>query len=113
MSKHQLNYQDRLTASTNNEYGSMHNEISLKENGKYFIELQYVEWMCRYSGTFEMNNDTLIIDKEIISQSDSIFNDIYIFNADKRYLVPIIKNELSADTSNWLVVGQNNYTGRK
>ena len=82
--------------------------MELKENGKYFIELHYIEWTCRYSGSFKINKDTVYLHKSIISQSDSLFTDRYIFNSDKNYLIPVINNLLSADSSKWLEVDKTN-----
>lgn len=107
-SGYRLNSTDKIVARNFRHYDPRNNTLRLKGNGNYFVELEYLEWLTRYSGKYEIHNDTLHIDKEIISKSDSIFNDLYIYSVDKKYFIPIIKNKLSTDSIKWLKINGEN-----
>jgi hypothetical protein len=95
---------DLLIATKKNDYAPRTQQITLKENGKYSVELHYIEWTCKYSGNYTRTNDSLKLDNSIISQTDSAFNNLYLFTLDRNFLQPIYGNKVSLDSSNWLTV---------
>ncbi|MDJ1485137.1 hypothetical protein QNI16_31855 [Cytophagaceae bacterium YF14B1] len=71
------------------------NSLALWNNGTYLVEQKAIDWGCSYSGSYLLQNDTLILEN-IRQTIDSVFYKKYLIR--KPYLIPIFDKGIAKDS---------------
>ena len=61
--------------------------LTLRKNGTFKVDLGHVDFSCYFSGHYQKLGDTIILDKEVIAQTNSLLTTKYLFQ--DTLLVPL------------------------
>ncbi|NHN27548.1 hypothetical protein FIA58_017855 [Flavobacterium jejuense] len=68
--------------------------LFLYKNNTFEATHNYADFSCTYVGDYEIKQDTLLLIREtIITDTDSLFANVYVFNTNKTKLIPILQTE--------------------
>ena len=110
ITNYKLNREDEFIVVTTKHRIGQPDTLKLKSSGDYYTDMGEIEWSYRQSGKFKINMDTLHLDKIVTSdRGDTVFRNVYIFNSDRKYLIPINKQTISSASSEYLVIEKKNY----
>lgn len=79
-----------------------HYSITLKKNQTFEIEVGMIEYGCTYKGDYSLKGDTLLLSKNYITETDSMFTNKYLMDKTNQYLYPLNKDNTRGDNSKWL-----------
>ena len=52
--------------------------LTLRENGTFKVELGHADFSCYFSGHFQKHGDTVVLDKDVIAQTNSLLTVTYL-----------------------------------
>ncbi|NNV57543.1 hypothetical protein [Limnovirga soli] len=52
--------------------------LTLRENGTFKVELGHVDFSCYFSGHYQTHGDTVVLDKDVIAQTNSLLTVTYL-----------------------------------
>jgi len=61
--------------------------LTLRKNGTFKVDLGHVDFSCYFSGHYQKLGDTIILDKDVIAQTNSLLTTKYLFQ--DTLLVPL------------------------
>jgi hypothetical protein len=76
--------------------------LELKKNHSFEMQVGTIEYGCTYKGDYVLKGDTIILSKNYIIETDSMFTDKYVIDKTNQTLYPIKKNKTIGDNSRWL-----------
>jgi hypothetical protein len=74
-----------------------YSRLILRRNGKYEIEMNQPEFVCRYRGAYSVKNDTLFLEKKVMSETDSTFFPAYKIDFRDSVLLPLEHSRINHD----------------
>lgn len=67
-------------------------QIQLYSNNSFSVRISYVDWSCTYQGDYKINNDTLFLKRDDLTElTNSVFDTKYKFSYQDSLLIPINK----------------------
>jgi len=83
-----------ISAEANKEKPS-NQYLTLRNNGTFKVDLGHVDFSCYFSGQYQKHMDTIILDKDVVAQTDSLLTTKYLLH--DNLLIPI--NGINADST--------------
>lgn len=66
--------------------------IQLYSNNTFSASISYVDWSCTYQGDYKINNDTLFLKRDDLSElTNNVFDTKYKFSDQDSLLIPVDK----------------------
>ena len=69
--------------------------LTLRRNGTFKIDLGHVDFSCHFSGQYQKHGDTIVLDKSIVAQTNSLLTTKYLLQ--DTLLIPI--KDTNADST--------------
>ena len=69
--------------------------LTLRNNGTFKVDLGHVDFSCYFSGQYQKHTDTIILDKDVVAQTNSLLTTKYLLQ--DNLLIPI--NDISVDST--------------
>lgn len=91
-----------LFAQIGAENSQKYYSIQLKKNNAFEIEVGMREYGCTYPGKYTLKGDTVLLSKNYVAETDSMFTDKYVMDKTNQYLYPVKKDNKLGDNSRWL-----------
>lgn len=67
-------------------------QIQLYSNNSFSVRISYVDWSCTYQGDYKINNDTLFLKRDDLTElTNNVFDTKYKFSYQDSLLIPIDK----------------------
>ena len=68
--------------------------LTLRENGTFKVDLSHVDFSCYFSGYYQRNGDTILFEKDVIAQTNSLLTTKYLLQ--DSLLIPIIQTNVDS-----------------
>lgn len=79
--------------------------LTLLDNGYYVIKMAETEYVCRYTGKYRLNGDTILLEKKILAETDSTYYPAYLINSGDSLLYPLLNGISRPGTGVRLTLG--------
>jgi hypothetical protein len=68
--------------------------LTLRKNGTFKVDLGHVDFSCYFSGLYQRHGDTILLDKDVIEQTNSLLTTEYLLQ--DTLLVPLHDTDLNS-----------------